>query len=239
MSSVQDWEQFWDNPHSIYVNARHFDVHYRDIANGIVALLPRAGLRVMDYGCGEATHADTVAARCTSLCLCEAAGSARANHKRRFGSVANIVVASPDDVAAMPDGSFDVIVANSVMQYLSPGDSDALLALFRRLLARDGTLIIGDIIPPNVSAIADIDALLRYAARNGFLLAAIGGLIRTLFSDYRRLRKALGLTSYREAAFLAKLAQAGFSGERLAQNLEHHPSRMTFRATPGPNAPAR
>jgi len=37
---VHDWASFWDQPHSIYVNQRHCDVHYRDIAQGIIALLP-------------------------------------------------------------------------------------------------------------------------------------------------------------------------------------------------------
>ena len=27
-----DWIAFWDSEHSIYVNARHRDVHYRTIA---------------------------------------------------------------------------------------------------------------------------------------------------------------------------------------------------------------
>lgn len=29
---MSDWRSFWDNAHSIYVNARHKDVHYREIA---------------------------------------------------------------------------------------------------------------------------------------------------------------------------------------------------------------
>ncbi len=30
-----DWITFWDSQHSIYVNARHRDVHYRTIAQDI------------------------------------------------------------------------------------------------------------------------------------------------------------------------------------------------------------
>ena len=58
-----DWIAFWDSEHSIYVNARHRDVHYRRIAQDIRAHLP-AGAAVLDYGCGEALHADIVAADC-------------------------------------------------------------------------------------------------------------------------------------------------------------------------------
>jgi len=57
-----DWLAFWDSPNSIYVNARHKDVHYRLIAKEIAALVPGPEARVLDYGCGEALHADLVAA---------------------------------------------------------------------------------------------------------------------------------------------------------------------------------
>ena len=32
---MSDWRSFWDGEHSIYVNARHKDVHYREIADQI------------------------------------------------------------------------------------------------------------------------------------------------------------------------------------------------------------
>jgi SAM-dependent methyltransferase len=237
MNQHSDWVSFWDSSHSIYVNARHFDVHYRDIANGIVALLPREGAggqspRVLDYGCGEALHADIVAANTSSLTLCESAPHVRDHLGQRFAGNARIAIASPDDVAAMPAGGFDVIVVNSVSQYLTPAELDRLLGVWKRLLAPGGALIVGDVNPPGIGAVSDLVVLLRYAWRNGFLIAALGGMVRTLFSDYRALRQKLGLTTYSEAAFLEKLRAAGFSGERLARNLEHNPARMTFRAIP-------
>jgi SAM-dependent methyltransferase len=232
MSSPHDWISFWDSQHSIYVNARHFDVHYRDVANGIVALLPRDGLRVLDYGCGEALHAGIVAAKAAQLTLCESAPHVREHLVARFAGQRKISIAAPDEIAALPAGSFDIIVVNSVSQYLTPEELDRLLGVWKRLLAPGGALIIGDVNPPGVSAFADLSALLRYAWRNGFLIAALAGMARTLFSDYRALRQKLGLTTYSEAEFLAKLAAAGFAGERLARNLEHNPARMTFRAIP-------
>ena len=48
------------------------------------------------------------------------------------------------------------------------------------------------------------------------------------------MRGELGLSRYTEAEFLGRLRAAGFSGERLARNVEHNPSRMTFRARPIP-----
>jgi hypothetical protein len=56
--------------------------------------------------------------------------------------------------------------------------------------------------------------------------------VRTLASDYWRLRSDLGLTRYGEAAMLEKLAAAGFSARRAPANIGHNAARMTFLARP-------
>ena len=226
-----DWIAFWDSNHSIYVNARHRDVHYRTIARDLAAHLP-AGASVLDYGCGEALHADLIAASARALILCEAAPTVRAGLAARFAGQSKIKVCSPEEVAALPAGSLDVVVLHSVAQYLTPGELDALLAQFRRLLRAQGLLILGDIIAPHVSAATDAIALLRFGAANGFLGAALAGLVRTVASDYWRLRSDLGLTRYGETAMIEKLAAAGFSARRAADNIGHNGARMTFLARP-------
>jgi SAM-dependent methyltransferase len=227
-----DWVSFWNAPHSIYVNARHLDVHYRDIAEGIAALVPFADARVLDHGCGEALHADQVAAKAGALTLCEAAASVRTSLARRFAGNPKIRVMAPEEVEQQPDGSYDMVVANSLVQYLSAPALDRLLATWRRLLGPNGRLVIGDVIPPTNGALGDVVALLRYAARRGFFVAAIAGLARTAVSPYRKLRSQLGISCYSEAEFLGRLAASGYAAKRAADNLEHNPARMTFIATP-------
>jgi hypothetical protein len=226
-----DWIAFWDSEHSIYVNARHRDVHYRRIAQDISAHVP-AGASVLDYGCGEALHADLVAASARRLILCEAAPMVRAALARRFGGNAKIEVRTPEEVAALPSGSLDVVVLHSVAQYLTPKELDDLLVLFRRLLSANGVFILGDVIPPYVSALGDAAALLHFAASNGFLGAALVGLGRTFVSDYWRLRSNLGLTRYAEGTVMQKLGAAGFLPQRAPANIGHNPARMTFLARP-------
>jgi SAM-dependent methyltransferase len=230
MRAASDWRSFWDSAHSIYVNARHKDVHYRDIAERIAAFVPRPDACVLDYGCGEAIHADRVAAAAAQVLLCDSAPSVRAALAARFAGNAKIKVLAPDEVEAMPDGKLDLIVANSLTQYLTRGELERLLALWRRLLAPGGTLIVADVIPPDVGTRSDVVALLRYAAANGFLPAALLGLARTATSRYGRLRARLGIAKYAEHEFLALLRAAGFAAERLPRNMEHNPARMTFRA---------
>lgn len=231
---ASDWISFWDTPHSIYVNARHRDVHYRIIAEDVRGYVPSPDAVIMDYGCGEALHAGIVAAAAGRLILVEAAPGVVAGLTSRFAANPNIEVAPPERLQTYPDDSLDLIVLNSVAQYLSAETFDALLATFRRLLKLEGLLVIGDIIPPDLSPVADIAALLRLAAAHGFLGAALFGLARTLTSDYTRLRARLGLTRYDAAAMLAKLASAGFSGERAARNIGHNQARLTFLARKRP-----
>ena len=232
-AATDSWRSFWDGAHSIYVNARHKDVHYREIAEQIAAFVPGPGARVLDFGCGDALHADLVAAVAAEVILSDAAPSVRAAMAARFAANPRIRVLAPEDVENLPDGGLDLIIVNSVVQYLTVAELDRLLALWKRLLAPGGALIVADVIPPDVGALSDVAALLRFAAKNGFLLGALAGLARTAVSPYRKLRNTLGIAQYTEAQFTAKLAAAGFTAERLPRNLEHNPARMTFRARVG------
>src|SRR5581483_4385564 len=122
--------------------------------------------RVLDHGCGEAVHADRVAAVAGRVLLCDAAVSVRAALAARFAAEPRIEVLSPDQVSRLPPASLDLIVSNSMIQYLSAAELDEMLALWPRLLAPGGTLIVADVIPPDVGALSDVVALLRYAAAN-------------------------------------------------------------------------
>jgi SAM-dependent methyltransferase len=224
------WREFWDSAHSIYVSDRHKDVHYRDVAEQLAAFVPNPDARVLDYGCGEAVHADLVARRARELLLCDAAASVRGAIAARFADNSRIKVLTPEEVERLADRSLDLIFVNSLVQYLTEAELERMLALWRRLLAPGGALIVADVIPPNVGPLSDGLALIRYATANGFLGAALLGLTRTALSRYTRLRGELGIARYDEAAFLGKLRAAGFAGERLPRNVEHNPARMTFRA---------
>jgi SAM-dependent methyltransferase len=229
---MADWISFWDTPHSIYVNARHRDVHYRTIAEDISRYVPSPDAVVMDYGCGEALHADIVAAVARHLILVEAPPGVVAGLRAHFAENPKIEVWTADELAQCPAASLDLVVLHSVAQYLTPGALDTLLVQFRRLLRPNGHLVVGDVIPPHLSAVADALALLRFAAAHKFLGAAVLGLMRTLLSDYTRLRKTLGLSHYDEATMLRKLQAAGFAGKRMPTNIGHSQARMTFLARP-------
>jgi SAM-dependent methyltransferase len=226
---MSDWIDFYDFKHSvIYVNARHRDVHYRIIAADIRKYVPSPAAHVLDYGCGEATSADLIAAACGQLVLAEAAPNVRASLTMRYAGHPKIAVITAEQAAALPKRSFDLIVMHSVAQYLSASELERLLAMFHELLKPDGVLVLGDIVPPHFAAPSAALALLRFGAANGFFWAATSGLMRIFMSDYLRLRKTAGLSHYSEAAMLERLGKAGFKAERAKQNIGHNQRRMTF-----------
>jgi SAM-dependent methyltransferase len=231
------WQEFWNGNTTIYVNERHKQVHYRKIAEDIVAHIPDDRARVLDFGCGEALSADVVARACSQLFLCDAAETVRDRIKARLRSVSNARVITPEAVQAMPDGSFDVVVANSVIQYLSREDLEMWLATWRRVLSPSGRLVLGDIVPRGVGPLVDAAALLKFANKHGFLVAAAGGLVRTALSDYRRKRAELGLLQLDETEIVALAREAGLDAGRHSHNLGHNPSRLTIVATPVPVQP--
>ena len=228
---MSDWVSFFDSDHSIYVNGRHREVHARITGDGMLAHITRSD-RVLDYGCGEAAYAERLVREAKTLTLCEAAPNLREALKRRVAQERDITVMSPEEVAALPDGSFDVILMHSVAQYLSAAQLDELLQMFRRLLQPGGKFVIGDVVQPNTPAWKDALALLRFGWRDGFFLAAVVGLFRTALSDYSKLRKDAGLSRYSEDEMRRKLEASGFRANRYFPNIGHLQTRMTFVAVP-------
>ena len=229
---MDDWIDYYDSTHTIYVSKLHRDVHFRVIANDILSYVPSPHAVVLDYSCGEALFAAQVAAACQKLILAEPAPGVRGRLTARFGPNPKIAVRSLDDLTQLPDQSVDLAVMISVAQYMTPVELDAAFALMRRVLRPGGRLVLGDILRPEVGAATDVAALLKLAVKNGFLTDALWGLARTALSDYWQLRKSIRLQRYSERDMLAKLTAAGFEARLAARNVGYNPARMTFVATP-------
>jgi len=228
---MRNWIEFWDSDHAIYVNARHKAAHAEGIASDFRRHIAAAGTPrpvVLDHGCGEALYAEAIAADCGTLLLCEAAPTIRARLAERVAGLANVRTLAPDEVAPGAIPPVDLVIANSLLQYLKRAELEALLDTWKRVLAPSGRVLLCDVIPPGVSPITDATALLRFAAREGFATAAFTGLVKTALSDYGRIRKSLGFSMYTEADMLALLTSHGYVAKRVYPNFGHNQSRMTF-----------
>jgi SAM-dependent methyltransferase len=225
---MPSWIDYWNSDHPIYVSDRHKALHASGLASDFRRHVPSPSANVLDFGCGEALYAEEVARFCGTLYLSDAAPAVRAKVAERLKGHGNIVVQSAEDTAAMPDESFDLIVVNSVAQYLTVDQLAGFLPGWRRMLKPDGRLVLADIIPPGVSPVTDASALLSFAWKGGFVGAALAGLVKTALSDYRKIRGELGFTMHTEVDLLALLARNGLRGERSRPNFGHNQARMTF-----------
>lgn len=229
---MDDWIDYYDSTHTIYASKLHRDLHFQLIARDIIGYISSPDAVVLDYACGEALSAAQVADACGKLYLAEPAPGVRGRLIARFAPNTKIRVRSLDDLRKMAEKSVDLVIMNSVAQYMAPAELDTAFETVRRLLKPGGRLIVGDVLRPEVGMIRDVVALLRFAARHGFLRDALIGLISTALSDYRQLRRRVGLQRYSEADMIAKLASFGFTASRAHFNIGHNPWRMTFVARP-------
>lgn len=233
VTSGEVWADFWSGDHPIYVNARHVAVHYDRIATDLAGLLKdRTRPTVVDWGCGDAYGAASLAKACGELLLYDAVGAVQKRIASRFAREAGIRVLDDEAWRLLPAGSVDVIVMNSVAQYLSQAELGNVLDGFRTRLRQDGVVYLADIIPPDAGMIPDIVSLLATGARHGFFLAACVGLGRTWFSRYRQIRNQAGFSTYDERGIEALVAAHGFRATRLPANVGFNQQRMTFRLSP-------
>jgi len=225
---MDDWIDYYDSTHTIYVSKLHRDLHFSIIADDIIGYISSPDAVVLDYSCGEATSAARVAERCSRLILAEPAPGVRGRLIARYARNLNVKVRSLEELRYLDDNSIDLVVMISVAQYMTPAELDSAFAVVRRVLKPGGRFVLGDILRPEVGAATDVVALLRMARAHGFLRDALIGLMRTYLSDYWQLRTQVGLQRYSEQEIQAKLTAAGFSASRAHANVGHNPSRMTF-----------
>jgi ubiquinone/menaquinone biosynthesis C-methylase UbiE len=224
---MDEWIDYYDSTHTIYASRLHRNLHFQLIARDIIGYITSPDAIVLDYACGEALFAAKVADACAKLYLAEPAPGVRGRLIARFAPNTKIRVRSLDDLRKMDD-AVDLVIMNSVAQYMTSEELDAAFAVVRRLLKPAGRLVVGDILRPQVGMFRDVVALLKFARAHGFLRDALYGLASTALSDYRQLRTRVGLQRYGENEMIEKLARAGFSAVRAPQNIGHNPWRMTF-----------
>jgi SAM-dependent methyltransferase len=225
---MDEWIDYYDSTHTIYASKLHRDLHFQIIARDIIGYISSSDAVVLDYACGEALSAAKVADACAKLYLAEPAPGVRGRLIARFAPNTKIRVRSLDDLRKMDEASIDLVIMNSVAQYMTQDELDSAFAVIRRLLKPGGRLVVGDILRPEVGMGRDVLALLKFAGAHGFLTDALYGLASTALSDYRQLRTRVGLQRYSESEMVAKLDRAGFAASLAPANIGHNPWRMTF-----------
>lgn len=222
------WSAYWAD-----MDHRHiFTVEARDHVARLRAAVPiRATDRVLDFGCGfghvVALLAPTVAAA-GYWDAAEVMRRATAERTAALGNVAPVDLGGPahGDVV----GSVDLLLANSVVQYMGPDELAGWLPRWRELLAPGGRIVLADIPPPGGSAAGELLGMLRFAARHGFLLRAVRDGVQEA-RRYARHRNGADLTRWTRADVVRLAEEAGFAASILPKNLTHRSGRFTVLLT--------
>ena len=228
---MSSWVDFWNSTHSIYVNNAHKHAHSRRLLEDIIELISDDDLSVLDFGCGEALYAEDLARKCSKLLLVDSSNNIRNMLVSRTFGNESIIIKDVAECYDLKDESLDLIIVNSVFQYLNSDDTKNILKLFNKKIKKNGKLVIADVIPPDLSMISDVISLLQFAWSNGFFVISLLGLFKTYFSDYKKLRQEVGLSVYSVVDFKDLLFQNGFNAKLMDRNFGHNQGRNCFCAT--------
>lgn len=182
------WDAFWDSvPH----NQRLLLEDAKEYLKNLAALIPLTpDLRVLDFGCGWGNVARLLSPRIGELYLWDE--SPRMRHLAA-GAVAGLENARLIELGGHNDHSnlpaFDLIIANSVAQFMTAEELVYWLRRWRHMLAPKGHIVVSDLVPPEYPAGADLITLLRFSASRGFLLRALYDAARVM-PLYQRTRRA-------------------------------------------------
>ena len=97
--------------------------------------------RALELGSSIGVFSSRLAPRCHSLVTIDAAPSAVADASRRLAGVPSVQVLCGVIPEAIPDGSFDLVVASEILYYLEPGELAATLARLHDVVATPGRLV--------------------------------------------------------------------------------------------------
>lgn len=186
-------------------------------------------LCVLDFGCGHGFIAAALAPLVGELHLWDAAPQMLQRAQRRLGNQDHVKVM---DWSAPPEGGkrFDLILVNSVVQYMNQAELASWLGRWRERLAPHGQIILSDLIPPGHRRLGDLGAFLALSVRHRCLLRAL----RSLWQEknrYQRVCQAFPLLRMSPDELCLLAESRGLGVQILPSNLTHFPRRFTASLT--------
>lgn len=227
------WDRFWDQVTEDQRLLKEDAEEYLGNLARVVPLTSRS--RVLDFGCGWGNVARLLAPAVASLGLWDDAPRMRHLALQATAGMDNVRMLDLGDPALVPPpASFDLILANSVAQFMTADEFRAWLGQWRHMIAPAGSIVVSDLVPPDYPASADLLTLLRFSSSRGFLTRALYDAARVM-PLYWRTRKARPLLRTSKDELLQWGQEAGLTIRSFPTNLTCFKQRITavFAAEPG------
>jgi SAM-dependent methyltransferase len=184
--------------------------------------------RLLDFGSGFGFATALLARRVAEVWWWEPSGNMRSVAERNLAECRNARFCDLSQDQQVPgreqsegrSHSFDTILVNSVVQYMTPEQLADWLRRWAGLLSSGGQLVLSDLIPGGHSTTSDIVDLIRFGIRKRCPLTAgsdaLGGV-----AHYWRTARAVPLTPVSQDDLAAQAAAVGLQMQRLPANLTH------------------
>jgi len=183
---------------------------------------------VLDFGCGLGFVSALLAAKVKNLFYWDYSENMLATAGARLATLGNAQAVNLSGPGGDLDqiGDLDLIVVNSVVQYMSEDDLKDWLAKWKSMLGTAGVLVISDLILPQPAFFKEVSDSLKFSARQGFLVRTI---LKNFaqYARYLKARRDAPMMRYSKASFSRLAENSGFSVDFLADNLTYRTNRYS------------
>jgi SAM-dependent methyltransferase len=167
------WVDYWSK---LAYDADAWRISMAEYVHALDAALPiDTGWRVLDYGAGPGFIAPALAPRVSELWLADPSAELLSTARENSVNHPNVTLrAIPEaSAASLPEAHFDLIIFNSVLQYLKKDQASSIFSRFAPLLAPGGRIVVSDIVPAHLSLLKDAWPVLGFYRRSFGTLAAL------------------------------------------------------------------
>jgi SAM-dependent methyltransferase len=187
-----NWTEYWSN-HNI--SGIFWEKNLELYCRNLIRKIPLSkDCTILDYGSGAGYAAKYLAPRVNEIHLIEPSEILLEQSKAINKDNQNIIHYLLKDVNALKTDyskdRFDIVLINSVLQYIPPAQVRILLEIFHHILKSNGKIVISDIAPKNSLMLKDVLDFLRFCRRTGTLI----DFIRFSIIELKKITKRSGLT---------------------------------------------
>jgi 2-polyprenyl-3-methyl-5-hydroxy-6-metoxy-1,4-benzoquinol methylase len=158
---MTNWAEYW-NIHHVDSEAVHLEaLEFVRRLEGAIHITP--DMRVLDFGCGSGHAAAAIAPKVRSMHIWDAHATPLRRARQRLHSHRNVAVLdlSEADTHHLPH-RFDLVVVNSVVQYMDAHEVPIWLRRWAGMLAEHGHIVLSDLIPPGHHSALDLLSLIHF-----------------------------------------------------------------------------
>lgn len=227
---AKEWITYFDR-------LKESSLHRAQSALYVRSLIAEVGVnrnqRVLDFGSGFGSVVALLAPLVAEVGWWDPSPNMRAATGRTTSDIDNVrlydLSAPPPEPQGRSDRNevaFDLILVNSVAQYMTPAELWAWVGGWGRLLAPDGQIVLSDLISPDHGPFSDVVDLFLFGVHHGSPFRAAKQALGDV-GEYRRTSRAVPLVRVAAQDLIRHASNAGLETLVLPRNLTHFTKRWS------------